>query len=97
MPTDLPVLVALGCGLIQPLRMALSAIACSMVLMATGLSSRLSVHASSQGAGQMRPVNSGKLLVECRLRAASSQSLLNTRSFQSGIWLLTGQPVSPWQ
>ena len=27
-----------------------------------------SVQASSQGAGQMRPVNSGKLLVECRLR-----------------------------
>ena len=28
---------------------------------------------ASHGAGQMRPVNSGKLLVECRLRAASSQ------------------------
>jgi hypothetical protein len=34
----------------------------------TGLSSRLSVQASSHGAGQMRPVNSGKLLVECRSR-----------------------------
>ena len=50
--------------------------ACSMVLMVTGWFSRLSVQASSQGAGQMRPVNSGKLLVECRLRAASSQSSL---------------------
>ena len=37
----------------------------SMVLMVTGDSSRLSVQDASQGAGQMRPVNSGKLLVEC--------------------------------
>ena len=63
-----------GSGWTQPISQALSAIACSIVLMATGWSSRLSVQASSQGAGQMRPVNSGKLLVECRLRAASSQS-----------------------
>ena len=34
------------------------------------LFSRLSVHASSHGAGQMRPVNSGKLLVEWRLRGS---------------------------
>ena len=61
------------------------------------MSSRLSVQASSQGAGQMRPVNSGKLLVECRLRIASSQLSLKTRSFQSGIWLWIGQPVGPWQ
>ena len=33
----------------------------------------LSVQEASHGAGQMRPVNSGKLLVECRLREASSQ------------------------
>ncbi len=32
-----------------------------------------SVQDASHGAGQMRPVNSGKLLVECRLREASSQ------------------------
>ena len=54
--------------------MARSAIAHSMVLMVTGLSSMLSVQDASHGAGQTRPVTSGKLLVECRLRAASSQS-----------------------
>jgi len=42
----------------------------------TGASSRFSVQASSHGAGQTRPVNSGKLLVEWRLRIASSQLLL---------------------
>ena len=86
-----------GSGLTQPISQALSAIACSIVLIVTGWFSRLSVQASSQGAGQMRPVNSGKLLVEWRLRAASSQSFWKTRSFQSGIWLCTGQPVGPWQ
>jgi hypothetical protein len=45
----------------------------SIVLMVTGLSSMLSVHDASHGAGHTRPVTSGKLLVECRLRAASSQ------------------------
>jgi hypothetical protein len=53
--------------------MARSAIAHSIDLMVTGLSSMLSVHEASHGAGQTRPVTSGKLLVECRLRAASSQ------------------------
>ena len=47
--------------------------ACSMLLMVTGLSMMFSVQEASQGAGQMRPVNSGKLLVECRLREASCQ------------------------
>ena len=41
-----------------------------MVLMVTGLSMRLRVHASSQGAGQIRPVTSGKLLVEWRTSSA---------------------------
>ena len=72
--TFLPVLAVGGSGLIQPLAMARSAIAHSMVLMVTGLSSMLSVQDASHGAGQTRPVTSGKLLVECRLRAACSQS-----------------------
>ena len=72
--TFLPVFAAGGSGLIQPLPMARSAIAHSMVLMVTGLSSMLSVQDASHGAGQTRPVTSGKLLVECRLRAASCQS-----------------------
>ena len=37
----------------------------SIVLMVTGLSSMFSVQDASHGAGQTRPVNSGKLLVEC--------------------------------
>ena len=32
----------------------------------TGVSSMLRVQAASHGAGQTRPVNSGKLLVECK-------------------------------
>ena len=40
----------------------------SIVLMVTGVSMMFSVHDASHGAGQTRPVNSGKLLVECRLR-----------------------------
>ncbi len=47
----------------------------SMVLMVTGASCRFSVQAASQGAGQMRPVNSGKLLVECSTSIAACQSL----------------------
>ena len=38
-------------------------IACSIDLMPTASSLTLSVQAASQGAGQTRPVNSGKLLV----------------------------------
>ena len=45
-------------------RSARSAMAHSIVLMVTGTSSMLSVHAASHGAGQTRPVTSGKLLVE---------------------------------
>src|SRR5665213_2276677 len=74
--TFLPVLCAGNSGL-RPCAMARSAISQSMVLMLTGLSSILSVHDASQGAGQTRPVTSGKLLVECRLRAASSLSLIH--------------------
>src|SRR5438552_13820355 len=93
MATFLPVLVSAGSGATQPSSKALSAMAHSIVLMVTGLSLRLSVQEASHGAGHTRPVTSGKLLVECRLRAASSQLPLKTRSFQSGIWLFTGQPV----
>jgi hypothetical protein len=74
--TFLPVLRAAGSGLIQPDSIALSAIAHSMLLIVTGLSSILSVQEASHGAGQTRPVTSGKLLVDCRLRAASSHSPL---------------------
>ncbi len=70
----LPVRRSAGSGLTQPLAKARSMIAHSIVLIVTGLSLRFSVQEASHGAGQTRPVNSGKLLVEWRLRAASSQS-----------------------
>jgi hypothetical protein len=72
----LPVFIAGGSGFTQPCSNARSTIAHSIVLMVTGLSSMLSVHDASHGAGQTRPVNSGKLLVECRLRDASCQAPL---------------------
>ena len=50
-------------------------IACSIDLMPTGSLLMFSVQAASHGAGQIRPVNSGKLLVECRMSIASCQSL----------------------
>ena len=49
----------------------------------------------SHGAGQSRPVNSGKLFVACSRSIASSQSSRQTRSFHSGIRLPSGQPW--WQ
>jgi hypothetical protein len=64
----------------------------SMVLMVTGVSVMLSVQDASQGAGQMRPVNSGKLLVESRFSSASRHWSRWTSSLKSGIWLSTGQP-----
>jgi len=64
-----------GCGVVQPSFQPRSAIAHSMLLMVTGWSMMFSVQAASHGAGQTRPVNSGKLLVECRFSAASFQSL----------------------
>jgi len=51
------------------------------------------VHAASQGAGQIRPVNSGKLFVECKTSIAARQFCWYTKSFQSGIILFTGQPL----
>ena len=71
--TLLPLFAEGGSGLTHPSAKARSAIAHSIVLMVTGLSSRLSVHEASHGAGHTRPVTSGKLLVLWRLRAASRQ------------------------
>src|SRR5207249_9547284 len=70
--TRLPVWREGTTGSIQPSRQPQSTIAHSIVLIVTGLSSMLSVQEASHGAGQTRPVNSGKLLVEWRLREASS-------------------------
>ena len=91
--TVLPVLTGAGRGTTQPSAHARSMIACSIDLMPTGASLMLSVHASSHGAGQTRPVNSGKLLVESRTANAFFQSARYTRSLKSGMMLLTGQPL----
>ena len=82
-------------GSIHRFSQAFSMIEYSIVLIATGASWRLSVHASSQGAGHTRPVNSGKLFVRWSTSMASRQLPRNTRSFQSGMVLSTGQPE--WQ
>ena len=63
-----------GSGLIQPSCQPRSTMAHSIVLMVTGSSMMLSVQDASHGAGQTRPVNSGKLLVECRFLSARCQS-----------------------
>ena len=67
--------------------------ACSMDLMPTGSELILSVHDASHGAGQILPVNSGKLFVECRTSKACLQFCWKTKSFQSGIILFTGHPL----
>jgi len=53
---------------------ALSAMATSTFLIVTGSRLMPSTHDVSQGAGQRRPVNSGKLLVACSRSVASTQA-----------------------
>ncbi len=93
--TRRPVLCSGGSGWIHPSSHARSTMLRSISLMETAGSVIASTHAVSHGAGQMRPVNSGKLLVACSRRIALAQRPLYTRSFQSGIRLFSGQPV--WQ
>ncbi len=71
--TDLPLRAAGGSGLTQPSSQARSMIDCSICLIVTGSSLMSSTHDASHGAGQMRPVNSGKLLVAWSARMASGQ------------------------
>src|SRR5450830_1467667 len=89
----LHVLCSAGCGCTQPSRQARSMMACSIDLMPTAASFTLSTQAASQGAGQTRPVNSGKLLVLCSTTLAAFQSPRYTKSLKSGMILLTGQPL----
>jgi len=72
--TVLPVFRHAGFGTTQPSAQPLSMIACSIDLMPTGSLSMFSVQAASHGAGHTRPVNCGKLLVECRTSSAAFQS-----------------------
>ncbi len=69
--TVLPVRRSGGSATIHPSSNPLSTIAHSMVLMLTAGSLMPSTQEPSQGAGQTRPVNSGKLLVLCSRSRAS--------------------------
>jgi hypothetical protein len=62
-----------GSGLTQPSSNARSMIACSICLIVTASSLMSRTHAASHGAGQMRPVNSGKSLVAWSASIASRQ------------------------
>ena len=73
--TVLPLWWRASCGVTQPCSQARSMMACSMLLMPTASSFTFNTQAASQGAGQMRPVNSGKLLVELSTAKALFQSL----------------------
>ncbi|MNC20457.1 hypothetical protein D3C75_684050 [compost metagenome] len=91
----LPVRFSGGLGTTQPSSKPLSTIASSIVLMVTGCPIRPTVQEPSHGAGQILPVNSGKLFVLCRRSSASFQSPRYTKLFHSGIKLCTGQPEVP--
>ena len=69
--TFLPVRIAGGSATTQPSSKPRSMIAHSMLLIVTAGSLMPSTHEPSHGAGQTRPVNSGKLLVLCRRSSAS--------------------------
>ena len=92
--TFLPVRISGMRGVTQPSSQPLSMIAHSLFLIVTGGSITPSTQEPSQGAGQTRPVNSGKLLVLCRRSSASFQRPRKIRSFHSGIRLLIGQPLA---
>ncbi len=74
--TFLPVRTAGMSGCTQPCSNAWSMIETSMALMVTASSLMPSTHEPSHGAGQSRPVNSGKLLVACSRSMASRQRSL---------------------
>ena len=79
-------------GRTQPSVNARSAISFSICSMATAAWSMARTQAASHGAGQRRPVNSGKSLVEERTAQASSQRPRHTRSLKSGMRFPSGHP-----
>ncbi len=94
--------MAAGWASTMPSRHAWSAIVFSMRLIVTlppvSSSAMDSTQAASHGAGQSRPVNSGKLFVACNRSLAAAHRPRRTRSFHSGIRLPSGQPAVPeWQ
>src|SRR5581483_10159413 len=95
--TFLPLRYFGGDGTIQPISKPRSMMAHSIDLMPTGSSVMPSTQAPSHGAGQTRPVNSGKLFVINKRFSASRQWFWKTSSFHFGMMLEIGQPVSDWQ
>ena len=93
--TVLPVKRSDGSGTTVPLAKASSIVRSSTCLMVTASAFIPITHAVSQGAGQSRPVNSGKLFVACRRSIASFISPRQIKSFHSGIKFPSGQPS--WQ
>ncbi len=81
-----------GAWATRPAPAAQLAISTSTCLIETGSSEIPSTQEPSQGAGQRRPVNSGKLFVACRRSLASASSPRQTRSFHSGMRFPSGQP-----
>ena len=73
--TFLPVRTFGAWGMTQPSSHPFSMIEFSMFLIVTGGLVMPSTHDPSHGAGQTRPVNSGKLFVLCRRASASRQRL----------------------
>ena len=67
--------------------------ACSIDFIPTASLLKFNVQAASQGAGQILPVNSGKLLVLCKTSKAVCQSESITKLLKSGMTLLTGHPL----
>ncbi len=64
----------------------------SMLLIVTGGSIMPSVHEPSHGAGQTRPVNSGKLLVWCSRSSASRQQAAIDQIVPFWDQIIDGQP-----
>mmetsp|Transcript_51253 Transcript_51253/g.111215 ORF Transcript_51253/g.111215 Transcript_51253/m.111215 type:complete len:299 (+) Transcript_51253:441-1337(+) len=91
-PTVFPVRKVGGMARIQPISYALSMMLSSTDLMPTGSSMMPSTQAPSHGAGQTRPVNSGKLFVCIKRLKACCHCPVRTSSFHSGIKLPSGQP-----
>ena len=79
----------------MPLAKARSMMLTSTCLIVTAGWLMPSTHAVSHGAGQSRPVNSGKLFVAWRRSMAWRHSPFHARSFHSGMRLPSGQPL--WQ
>ena len=71
MATFLPVRVFGGRALIIPSINATSVTAASFSRIVTGASCNANTHDFSHGAGQIRPVKSGKLFVSCKFSTAS--------------------------